>query len=245
MSSPTISVIVACKNPGPRLHAALGSVWEQRWVQPELIVIDGASSDGSREWLEAQRERIACLISESDTSVYEALNKGVARATGDWVIFLGADDRLVGDMVLSEALNWMKKTEAGIAAGEAAFDDGRLVRLRSRPNPLARDFVPRASAFYRRTLFAENDGFDPSFGALADYEFHVRLWKHRVRFKPLPLRIAACGVHGSVHDRRWRMYREEMRVRHRYFSFGRCLPWDIGSVAGWAFGKLTRPFRRH
>lgn len=243
-AAPSISVILVCKNPGPRLHAALESVWTQLHVQSELIVIDGGSTDGSRQWLESQRARITTLVSEPDHGIYDAMNKGVGAAQGEWVLFLGADDRLVGDLVLSEALNWMKKTEAGVAAGEAAYDDGRIYKLRSRVNPLARNFVHHQAAFYRRSLFGENGGFDHSLAIMADYDFNLRLWKNRVRFKPVPLRIAACGVCGKSDSGHWRGYREEITVRHRYFSVPRCLLWDALSVVRYLRKKAWRTFFR-
>lgn len=244
-AAPILSVILVCKNPGSRLHAALGSVWEQLHVQPEIIVVDGGSTDGTREWLESRRSRLTALVSEPDTGVYDAMNKGVALAHGEWIYFLGSDDRLVGDMVLSEATNWLKKTEAGIAAGEAAFNDGRIYKLHSHVNPVARNFVHHQSAFYRRTLFTENDGFDTSLAIAADYEFNVRLWKNRIRFKPIPLRLAACGTGGLSDGGSWRVYREEITVRHRYFSVSRCLLWDALSVARYLRKKIVRSFARH
>ena len=243
-AAPTLSVIVVCKNPGARLHAALASVWEQRHVQPELIVIDGGSTDGTVAWLEAQRARLACLVSEPDAGVYDAMNKGVARARGDWVYFLGSDDRLAGDMVLSETVNWMKKTEAGVVVGEAAFDDGRIYKLRSNVNAIARNFVHHQGAFYRRSLFEENGGFDRTLAVQADYEFNVRLWKSHIRFKPIPLRIAACGIGGLSDGGSWRVYREEIAVRHRYFSLGRSLLWDLLSVVRFARKQVVRASTR-
>ena len=244
-AAPALSVVLVCKNPGPRLQAALASVWAQLHVHPEIIVIDGGSTDGSREWLTAQRARLATLVSEPDAGLYHAMNRGVALATGEWILFLGADDRLVGDLVLSESLNWMKKTEAGVAAGEVAYDDGRIYKLRSNVNPCARNFVHHQGTFYRRSLFAENDAFDTSLAVMADYEFNVRLWKNRVRFKPIPLRIAACGTGGLRDSGRWRGYRAEIAVRHRYFSFGRCLGWDALSVVRYVRKKIVRSFARH
>jgi glycosyltransferase involved in cell wall biosynthesis len=242
---PSVSVILVCKNPGPRLPNALKSVWAQLHVASEVIVIDGASTDGSREWLESQRERLAALVSEPDGGIYEAMNKGLALAHGEWVLFLGADDRLVGDMVLSEALNWVKKTEAGVAAGEAAYDDGRIYRLSSRVNPIARNFVHHQAAFYRRTLFEENGNFDTSLAVTADYDFNLRLWKNRVRFKPLKIRIAACGIAGTSDGGDWRVYREEITVRHRYFPAWRCWLWDALSVVRYVRKKIVRSFARH
>jgi len=242
--TPPVSVIVVCKNPGAHLAVTLESLWTQRDVQPELIVIDGGSNDGSREWLESHRSRIDVLVSGPDAGVYDAMNKGIAAARGDWVLFLGADDRLCGDRVLSETLNWAKKTEAGVVAGEAAYDDGRIYRMRSHVNPVARNFVHHQSALYRRSLFEENGPFDCALTVMADYDFNLRLWKNRVRFKPIPVRVAACGVRGLSDSGAWRGYREEIAVRHRYFSVARCVPWDALSAARWLRKKIVHVLAR-
>ena len=240
-----ISVLTVCRNADATIARTIASFLSQDYPNKELLVIDGASTDGSREWLTSQRARLATLISEPDAGHYHAMNRGVALATGEWLLFLGADDRLVGDMVLSESLNWMNKTEAGVAVGEIAYHDGRIYRLRSDVNPCARNFVPSQGTFYRRSLFAENDAFDTSLAVMADYEFNVRLWKNRVRFKPIPLRIAACGTGGVSDAGHWPGYREEITVRHRYFSFGRCLLWDALTVIRYVRKKIARSFSRH
>jgi glycosyltransferase involved in cell wall biosynthesis len=244
-AAPIFSVIVVCKNPGAPLHAALTSVWAQRDAALELIVIDGGSTDGSRAWLESQPSRIATLISEPDHGIYDAMNKGVARARGEWVCFLGADDRLAGEGVLGETATWMKQTEADVVSGEAAFDDGRIYKLQARVNPLVRNFVHHQATFYRRALFAAHGGFDTTLAIMADYEFNVRLWKKGVRFKSIPLRIAACGVGGLSDAGGWRGYREEIVVRHRHFSAARCLPWDALSVARFFRKKTILSIARH
>ena len=128
--------------------------------------------------------------------------------------------------------------------GEAAFDDGRLYKLHSQVNAIARNFVHHQGAFYRRTLFEENGGFDPALAVQADYEFNVRLWKGRVRFKPIPLRIAACGIGGLSDGGGWRVYREEIAVRHRYFPLARALPWDLLSVVRFVRKKIVRTLAR-
>lgn len=244
--APTLSVIVVCKNPGPRLHAALASVWSQRGASTELIVIDGASSDGTRAWLESQRARIATLIAEPDRGVYDAMNKGVAAARGAWVLFLGADDRLAGDGVLAEAAAKLREIDAsggaraGVVGGEAAFADGRVYRYRPDANPVARNFVHHQAAFYRRSLFAEHGGFDPQMVVMGDYDFNARLHTRGVRFDPLPLRVATCGAGGLSDRGGWRGYREEIAVRHRHFSFARCLVWDALSVVRFFRKQIVR-----
>lgn len=226
-AAPSLSVILTCRNPGPKLPTALASVWEQQGAPLETIVVDRASTDSTASWLAGETARVTTISVAADTAVPEALNQGIARAQGEWIYLFGPHDRLVGDRILSEVLNWMKKTEAGVVAGEAACDDGQLYKLRSPVKPLARDFAPRAATFYRRTLFEENGGFDPEFTTQAAYEFHLRLWKNRVRFKPIPLRITACAPQGLFD---WAAAREEIRARHRYFGKGRSLSWDAWSL---------------
>jgi glycosyltransferase involved in cell wall biosynthesis len=211
-AAPFLSIVIVCRERGPRLDTTLASIADQRFVQPELLVVDQGANE----------------------TPAVALNTGLARAHGDWVLFLQAGDRMVGEVILNEALNWMKKTEAGVAAGEMAYNSGRIAKLRSRVNPLARNFVGPAATFYRRTLFAENGDFEISLGAMADYELHLRLWKNRVRFKPIPLRIAA-GDTEPVFDRRACV--EEIRVRHRYFAAWRCWWWDVRSLLRWALAR--------
>lgn len=238
-ASPTLSVIVAATQPGAPLRAVLESIWAQRWSAPNLIVVTRAAT-AEQAWLEAQRARCTRIVNAAEGSRFTALNAGLAHATGDWVLLLDATDRLVGEMMLSEALNWMKKTEAGVAAGEVAGDDGRIQKLRSHVNPLAGNFVPLSAAFYRRSLFEENGAFDPALPTQAHYDFNVRLWKGRVRFKPLPLRITATSARQPDRPVTWSQCREEIAVRHRYFSTARCAWWDFASLLRLMQRKLAR-----
>lgn len=245
VSTPALSVIVVCKNPGAQLLTALASVWSQRDVALELIVVDGASTDDTLGWLEARRDRISTLISEPDSGVYHAMNKGLAHARGDWVYFLGADDRLVSDTVVREMLSRIHGTKAGVVVGEARYEDGRVYALSARPNPVARNFVHHQGAFYRRALFAEQGGFDTTLNVMADYDLNLRLWKRGVTFEPVPTLLASCGIGGLSDAGRWRGYREEITVRHRYFSAARCVVWDVFSLVRFLRKRSLRSAARH
>lgn len=206
-------------------------------------MIDRGSTDGSRAWLDAQADRIGELVSEPAGGVYDALNRGIAAAHGEWVQFFSAEARLVGDLVLSEVLNWTKKTEAGVVVGETAYDHGRIEKLSSWVNPIAGNFVPLTSAFYRRSLFEENGSFDVTLPRHADYELNLRLWKNRVRFKPIPLRVVASAA--PARDGRARTaWQEEIRARHRYFPTLRCVAWDARSIVRGGWSRIATGFSR-
>ena len=83
MISPRISVVVPMLNAAAFVEAALSSIVSQRYPNVELIIVDGGSSDGSLELVEAFRDDVDILISESDAGHYDAVNKGFAAANGD------------------------------------------------------------------------------------------------------------------------------------------------------------------
>lgn len=238
--APTFSVIIACRNPGPRLPAALASVWAQHNADHEVVVIDGASTDGTREWLETRRARLGTLVSEPDRGVYDAMNKGVAAARGTWVLFLGADDRLASDEVLARAAARLQQTDAGVVVGEARYDDGRLYPPVPALAAIRRNFVHHQAAFYRRTLLAGSGGFDQQLRVMADYDLNLRLRQKGEQFEPLPLRIVECGSGGLSDAGGWPGYREEITVRHRYFPAWRCWLWDAGSIIRFLRKKIIR-----
>ena len=244
MSTQLVSVIIVCRNPGPLLRTALESVWAQQGGACEVVVIDGASTDGSREWLESQRARIGTLVSEPDRGVYDAMNKGVTRARGDWLLFLGSDDRLLED-ALGRIAPVLQQTEAGVVVGEAAYDDGRIYGMGNLTATVRRNFVHHQAAFYRRTLFAAHGKFDERLQLQADYDFNLRLLQSGVSFTAVAVRIAGCGSGGLSDSGRWLNYREEIAVRHRHFPAWQCWLWDLGSVVRYLRKKILRNPARH
>jgi putative colanic acid biosynthesis glycosyltransferase len=239
MSAPLITVVVVCRNPGPRVRAALASVWSQAETGVETVVIDGASTDGTREWLEGQRTRVATLMSEPDAGIYEAMNKGVSAASGEWLLFLGADDRLEHN-ALARISPMLRQSDAAVVAGEAAYEDGRIYFPASSDHAIRRNFVHHQAAFYRRTLFARYGQFETGLRIMADYEFNLRLLTSGMHFGTVALCVANCGRGGLSDAGGWAGYWEEIQVRHRYFAAWRCWPWDAGSIIRFLRKKTLR-----
>ena len=106
-----ISVVIASLNSGDVIEQAICSFMEQSYRNKELIVIDGGSVDGTPDIIEKYRSGISVYISEKDRGVYDAFNKGVLRASGDYVLFLGADDSFYNRNALGKVAKWIAKRD--------------------------------------------------------------------------------------------------------------------------------------
>src|SRR5215203_5615600 len=177
MAPPLISILIVCRNPGPRLRNALESVWRQRNVEVELVIVDGASTDGTADLLQAERARLGALHIGPDNGVYDAMNKAIPLARGEWLLFLGADDRLATDDVLARAAVSLTTAaaETAVVAGEARYDDGRHYRFGGAGGAARRNFVHHQAAFYRAAAVREAGGFDRTLRVMADYDLNLRL----------------------------------------------------------------------
>jgi hypothetical protein len=158
------------------------------------------------------------------------MNKALRLAQGEWVLFLGADDRLADHGVLAAVQPVLQSATAGVVVGEAAYDDGRVYRPGGTGAAVQCNFVHHQAAFYRRSLFAQHGGFDVTLPTRADYDFNLRLLRAGTAFQAIPGRIAVCGSGGLSDSGRWSGYREEIVVRHRHFPSWQCWPWDVGSA---------------
>ena len=106
-----ITVIIAVLNADKTLARCLDSVAGQAWPDVELIVMDGGSVDGSCRIIERYRPHITFFESKPDKGVYHAWNKALKKATGEWITFLGADDRFTGPTVLADLVPYLTRAQ--------------------------------------------------------------------------------------------------------------------------------------
>lgn len=190
-----ISVITATYNSVRTLADCLDSVLRQRPAPFEHIVIDGASSDGTRELLQARRADLAVLVSEPDRGIYDALNKGLAQASGDVVGFLHSDDFYADDDVLKDVAAAFADPTVDAVYGDLEYvrkqDVNRRVRRWQagpfRPWELKLGWMPpHPTLFVRRAGYQRIGGFDTQFRIAADYLSVLRLFS-TPGFKPVYL----------------------------------------------------------
>lgn len=179
-----ISVITAVFNGCATIKDTLDSVFEQTHPHVELIVIDGGSTDGTLGIVEGCRDRIAVLVSERDDGIYDALNKGLALATGDVVGFLHSDDVLARPDVLARIAAAFEEETVDAVYGDLVYvarTDMRKVIRRWRagefsPSRLSWGWMPPHPTFYARRQVYERWGrFDTRLRIAADYDCMLRV----------------------------------------------------------------------
>jgi len=182
---PYISIIVAVYNGVTTLQQCIDSVASQTYKNFELIVIDGGSTDGTVDLLAANATKISYWISEPDSGIYSAWNKGLHQIAGDWVCFLGADDYLWSDDVLasmSEVLQDLP-SETQIAYGQIMlmgldgapiYKVGAPYRYIAGVIPEVLGLPPHPGLMHRASVFKDRGGFDEGFRIAGDTDLLVR-----------------------------------------------------------------------
>ena len=183
MSPLSLTVVTACRNAEATIGETIGSVAAQEGARIEHLVIDGASTDGTMNFVRAAARSGLVSISEPDTGIYDAMNKGLSRATGDVIAFLNADDAYAHCGVASRALDILAQSGADGVFGDVAVFSGELCgrpyrRYRSgsfRPSRLALGIMPAHPAmFVRRSVFERFGGFSTGYRIAGDFEFVAR-----------------------------------------------------------------------
>lgn len=119
---PKITIITVCYNCIDTIESTLQNVLKQTYSNVEYIVIDGNSTDGTREVIDRYADRLAYSVSEPDKGIYDAMNKGISKATGEWIIFRNAGDYFFSHTTLSDVFTgYEDKGEALIVGGMRCF----------------------------------------------------------------------------------------------------------------------------
>lgn len=190
---PSATVITVCLNNLDGLIPTSRSILAQRDVDLEWIVVDGGSRDGSVEFL-TRLERVR-WTSGPDRGIFDAMNKGVAMATGEWILFMNSGDTFVEELSLGKLLHASENLD--VAYGDAFFSYGDSLRLKLARSP---GWIPWMPPCVHQSLAARADllrrfPFDSNLDLAADYAFLLQAWDAKAR-------IARKRLTVSVYDRR-------------------------------------------
>lgn len=174
-----VSVITICHNEALKIRRTLESIHNQTFNDFEHIVIDGNSSDGTKEIISSFAGRLSHFVSEPDSGIYEAQNKGIKLAQGDYLIFINGGDCLHDHDVFKDIFE--QDQAADIIYGNLLIEeaDGSATLGRS-PLKITLDFLLRGTlwhpvSFIHRSLFKKYGCYDESLKIVADYDFFLKV----------------------------------------------------------------------
>lgn len=183
------------------------SVSSQDWPDIEHIVIDGASTDGSVETLKLHQNNIAHMVSEPDEGIYDAMNKGLSRASGDIVCFLNADDHYTSNSVLSRVATQMRSHRLDALICDVGYfrssqPDTIIRRYRSdrfTPERLGWGWMPAHPGLFLSKSIIDRVGlFRTDYEIAADYEYVIRAFHNQhLEYENLPEIVVKMQLGGA------------------------------------------------
>ena len=180
------SIITVTKDAAATLERSILSVARQRHRPLDYIIVDGASADATSAIAQRHADVVTRFVSEPDQGIYDAMNKGLALARGDFVYFLGADDCLIDDAVLADVAKSLDSAPCDFLYGgiEVRFVDGRVAPFMPPPpedalNFMIRGCLPHQASFASRRAFEIAGKFDTRYRIAGDYDWFLRVLTQR------------------------------------------------------------------
>ena len=206
MEKPKITVITVSYNAEKTIERTIKSVLKQKYDLLEYIIVDGGSTDGTVDIIRKYDSQITKWVSESDNGIYDAMNKGLRMATGDYVNFLNADDWFL-DNVLYQVVKYICYSNADVIYGEVVMDQNGKMK-RQVPHPI--DSLFWYLSMCHQAVFIRNGldyFFDLKYRIVADFDMILRFFTDGRSFQFMPVTVA-CFTCGGVSDNWYEWHRE-------------------------------------
>lgn len=206
--NPLISVITVCRNAAATLEACLASVASQSYAPVEHIIIDGASTDATLAIIERHRAGLAVVVSEPDRGLYDAMNKGVARASGEFILFLNADDTFTGPHALRDAMAEIARQPDGdvyYGALDVLTGTSRHRHVAPPPEQALEELVlgclPHQATLARRRVFDRTGPFNLRWRRHADYDWWLKVVADpTLKVRQINTAVACFALGGASSD---------------------------------------------
>ncbi|HNR20469.1 MAG TPA: glycosyltransferase family 2 protein [Bacteroidia bacterium] len=222
---PLFSIITINRNNARGLLKTIGSVVEQSCTDFEYIVIDGASTDNSPDIIKGAENKIKYWVSEMDNGIYDAMNKGISKAKGKYLLFLNSGDCLVNNNVLKKVAG--SNPAAQLISGNILFKEANgNIRQDTTPQKLTKFYLLRSMLYHPVTfvdaeLFKSLGYYDAQYKIVADYEFFLRCLSARsISYTHLNFDITFFDNSGvsAVPETRKLLIAERLNVQKKYFN---------------------------
>lgn len=216
---PRVTVVTVTYNCVNVIERTIRNVLRQTYPNIEYIIIDGASTDGTKEVVDKYAAHLAYWMSEPDGGIYEAMNKAVAKATGEWIVFRNAGDYFFKPTTIADVMEWYNDGgEAFITGGTRTFsNDGYYDYQHSAAESdfWCRNYISHPATFIR-TALQKKMPYSTDLRIAADYEFFCKVMSRYATYCCCPMMVTlfdgATGISSS--DRRL-AYKEKIMVAQR------------------------------
>ncbi len=200
-----ISIITITFNSAKTIQRALESVLSQTYPDIEHVIVDGASSDGTKEIIEAyaKKHQNVRWISEPDKGIYNAINKGIRMATGDVIGFLHSDDVFFSPDSIGQIAAAFEDEKVDVVYGDLQYCKGPKVVRRWKSNdfnPCALKYgwmPPHPTVYVRREVYQQVGEYDEWFRISADYDMMLRIFTAGYKSKYIPQVLVCMEVGGA------------------------------------------------
>lgn len=239
-----VSIITATYNSAATVRDTLSSVANQSYPDIEHIIVDGLSSDDTLN-IVAGFPHISKTVSEKDKGIYDAMNKGIAMASGDIIGILNSDDFYAHENIIAEIVDLMNTESADLLYADLEYVDkertSKVVRLWKSGKYGDKSFLmgwmpPHPTFFVRRHVYENYGNFDLRLRTSADYEIMLRfMHKHKLKTAYLPKVIVKMRV-GGISNR---------SLQHRLHANKEDrMAWQINQLTPYPFTFLFKPMRK-
>lgn len=241
MTRPTLSIITICYNE-KQIERTCESIVNQTWQDFEWIVVDGGSTDGTLDILNKYRDRIDILISEPDTGRYNAMNKGIKLAHGQYLNFMNGGDAFYNNHVLEKVFKDKEQT-ADVLYGKECVIDGKFLYICSFPKKLdiaywLKRTLNHQSSFFKKELFEKYGFYNESNKIASDFEASVLFFTKGASFQYLPFPIASFNLNGiSNTDQKLSMI-ERRKIEQKHLAHH--IQYDYTLFGHFHFSKILK-----
>lgn len=221
-AGPKISIITVCFNSAATIRDTIDSVLAQTYPDIEYIVVDGASRDGTIDILRGYGERISRFISEPDQGIYDAMNKGIGLATGDYVGIINSDDFYADERVIDDVVATVQADDVDAVYADlvivARDNPQKTVRYYSSQNFQVSKIrlgwmIPHPTFFVKRSCYLQHGLYKLGYRVAADFELLARfLWCKKISHKRIPRAIIRMREGGISSNGLWWRFHQNLEI---------------------------------
>lgn len=215
---PKLSIITINLNNLQGLQKTMESVFAQTFTDYEYIIIDGGSTDGSKEYIEQHAEKMAYWVSENDGGIFNAMNKGIRKCKGEYLLFLNSGDYLLDSTVTSDVFNHALKSDIiyGNVIWKPILYNGNYPSILTFEHFL-NNTIPHQGSFIKKGLFNLVGRYEEEYSVNSDWNFFVlAIFKFNCSYKHIDKIISVCDTDGISLTEAGKS--ETARIRETFFE---------------------------